>query len=119
MTTISLALLQDMLQVWSNCATYNSNPNDFVHKLGKRCERTFHRLWASSGLCSASRARRTNAGVAAEKYEPADELPPSKRPATGSKHPSGALLDGMRPARSRQVRRQRPGVEGNTQAGRE
>lgn len=79
----------DVMTIWSNCNTYNKK-GDFVQKVGARCELLFQRMWAESGLCPKQRARRTNAGVAAEKYEPMDLAPPEKkRVATGSKAPRG------------------------------
>lgn len=93
----------DVMLVWANCNTYNKK-GDYVQKLGMRCEASFQRMWSASGLCLTHRARRTNAGVAAEKYEPAEMLPPEKkRLATGIKAPRAvAAGPAAKPSRSRQ-----------------
>lgn len=93
----------DVLLVWANCNIYNKK-GDYVQKLGMRCEASFQRMWAASGLCPSHRARRTNAGVAAEKYEPQVMLPPAKKPggpAPGGKGPRGPM-GAAKSARSRQ-----------------
>lgn len=57
-----------------------------MQKLGARAEALFSQEWARSGLSGgAPRAKRTNAGVAAEKYEPPllPALPEKKRTLSG------------------------------------
>lgn len=88
---------QDMMQVWINCNIYNKK-GDYVQKLGARCEALFSQEWARSGLSGGvPRARRTNAGVAAEKYEP-PAAPEKKRTLSSGPKTTSKVA----PSRSRQ-----------------
>lgn len=58
--------------VWKNCFLYNKK-GDFVEKLGRRGELFFENHWAMSGLAEEPRMKRSNAGVAAAKYDPTSE----------------------------------------------
>lgn len=88
-------IAQDMKLVWENCHLYNG-PHQELGKLGEKTFATFQRLWKHSGLenTSSLRHRRSNAGVAAAKYEP--------DPAEARPKPSGG-----QPARSTKSRKVR------------
>lgn len=90
---------EDMKLVWENCHLYNG-PHQELGKLGEKTFATFQRLWKHSGLenTSSLRHRRSNAGVAAAKYEP--------DPAEARPKPSGG-----QPARSTKSRKEGPGGE--------
>ena len=59
--------MQDMRLVWANCLQYNGKGSKYG-KIGDRCSSTFEEMWASSGLDTGDRHRRTNAGHAATRY---------------------------------------------------
>lgn len=88
--------------MWINCNIYNKK-GDYVQKLGARAETLFSQEWARSGLSGgAPRAKRTNAGVAAEKYEPPHIplMPEKKRTLSGGPKTTSKVA----PTRSRQGR---------------
>ena len=66
-----------MRLVWSNCVKYNGATSP-VGKVGVKGQNLFEQLWAGSGLSDEARTRRTTAGVAAPKYEPAAGVPEKK-----------------------------------------
>ncbi|KAK9810588.1 hypothetical protein WJX73_002805 [Symbiochloris irregularis] len=78
----------DMRLTWANCHLYNKKESE-VGKVGAKAARFFEDLWAKAGLDQPSglRHRRSNAGVAATKYEPDLGPEPTK---TGNGPPSGS-----------------------------
>lgn len=69
----------DVRQVWYNCKLYNKK-GDFVERTGTAASLHFEKLWSSSGLAeSKDRSRRSNAGLAAAKFEPPPHNPGGKR----------------------------------------
>ncbi|KAF8072575.1 poc1a [Scenedesmus sp. PABB004] len=74
----------DMRLVFDNCKTFNPLPNDPVRIACLRLSEVFEQQWVATGLCAESaRARRTNAGVAAPKFEPEDFDPAPHRARDG------------------------------------
>lgn len=71
---------EEVSQVWKNCKIFNP-PQHWLHKLARSLEDRWEQTWAASGLASDThRARRTTAGVAANKFDPAnfEHAAPSK-----------------------------------------
>ena len=78
----------DMRLVWYNCKLYNKK-GDFVERAGTAASLHFENLWAGSGLAeSKDRSRRSNAGLAAAKFEPQANLA-HKKPAKSGGHGGG------------------------------
>eukprot|EP01026_Neomeris_dumetosa_P029497 TRINITY_DN2390_c0_g3_i2.p1 TRINITY_DN2390_c0_g3~~TRINITY_DN2390_c0_g3_i2.p1 ORF type:complete len:469 (+),score=75.33 TRINITY_DN2390_c0_g3_i2:116-1522(+) len=79
-----LGFLEDMRLVWSNCKLYNgiSSP---VGAMGYNAGRKFEDLWAQSGLEEGLRARRTTAGVAANRFDPDEGMDLGNTTSTKSK----------------------------------
>ena len=90
----TLSLPQDMRLVWSNCHLYN-NANSDVGRAGTNTSKYFEDLWVKSGLEQTGplRNRRSNAGVAAAKYEP--DLGPEHSKGTNAP-PSGSKAKKVR-----------------------
>lgn len=60
----------DVRQVWINCALYNRK-GDVVERVGSAGSVHFESQWQNSGMAeSKDRSRRSNAGLAAAKFEP-------------------------------------------------
>ncbi|KAK9826623.1 hypothetical protein WJX74_006433 [Apatococcus lobatus] len=78
---------EDMRLVWANCIKYNGT-QAIVGKAGVKGQAIFEQLWAGSGFSDEARARRTTAGVAAPKYEPAAGIPDKKPKKLANGQPS-------------------------------
>jgi hypothetical protein len=86
--------MQDMRQVWINCALYNKKDTP-VAKMGSRADAKFEQLWAASGFDQGGRRRRVTGGIAAHKYEPSlepEHKPPARKTNSGQR--SGRRVSG-------------------------
>ncbi|GBF98870.1 hypothetical protein Rsub_11474 [Raphidocelis subcapitata] len=59
----------DLRLLFDNAVTFTPTPTDPVHRLAIRLRGRFEEAWAGTGLCQEARGRRSNAGVARERFE--------------------------------------------------
>lgn len=63
------AFADDLRLLFENAITFTPNATDPVHRLAARLRGRFEEAWAGTGLCNEARGRRSNAGVARERFE--------------------------------------------------
>lgn len=77
----------DLRLLFDNAVLFTPNATDPVHRLAARLRGRFEEAWAGTGLCQESRGRRSNAGVARERFEHSlyDQAAPQQQRKTNSK----------------------------------
>ncbi|KAI8477214.1 MAG: hypothetical protein J3K34DRAFT_515886 [Monoraphidium minutum] len=75
------AFADDLRLLFDNAAMFTPNPTDPVHRLAARLRGRFEEAWAGTGFCNEARGRRSNAGVARERFEHSlyEQAPPPQR----------------------------------------
>lgn len=105
----------DVRQVWYNCKLYNKK-GDLVERAGTAASMHFETIWSKSGLAeSKDRSRRSNAGLAAAKFEPPAAMA-SKRP-KGGPAASSARSEGRSKGGSKAASQRKGAVGGGKKAG--